>query len=169
MSKLRLAYEVIMEQITLDMYKMSLQEPEYGERGCHVCFWHNYDKRDEGCHWMSKLWRSPDNPMEKFPNCRFMPRPKFFHMCANCEYGNPFVHKHKPEYEERIKQSWCNYCPESNKDPLEEPNIYCTHPEGSLNRRTAYKDREYPTGIGHWDCQHEWDTCDRWEPRRRRY
>lgn len=49
-------------------------------------------------------------------------------------------------------------------NPIEEPNIYCTHEEGSLNRRTAYKDREQKGfGCNTYDRQHEFDTCDRWE------
>lgn len=155
-----------MEQITLDMYMASVKPPEYGARGCHVCFWHNFDPKDEGCHWNSKVWKWKTEE-QKYPDCSFMPDDKYFHMCANCEHANNSVHQNKPEYAEAIKKSWNGYCKKANEDPLEEPNIYCTHPEGSLNRHTAYKDIERPNfGVGHWHRQHEWDTCDRWEKER---
>ena len=159
-----------MEQITLDMYQKTLEEPtkpiEYGDRGCRVCFWWNNRTDMPGCYWNDQYWLKDSFCQRQiYPDCKFMPDDvKGLHMCANCEHANSFVHQHKPQYLEKINKSWNHYCRESNEDPLEEPNIYCTHPEGSLNRRTAYKDLEQKNfGVGHWNRQHEWDTCDRWE------
>lgn len=84
-------------------------------------------------------------------------------MCGNCKWANQFEYEIKPEYEDSVKKH-NGYTKQSAEDPLEEPNIYCTHRDGSLNRRTAYKDIEQAGfGVGHWNRQHEWDTCDRWE------
>lgn len=111
---------------------------EYGDRGCKVCTWNT----DKGCQWKDSLIMKSE-----FPNCAFLPSeyavPK---MCANCKYGNHFV------YEGDFEK------------PLETPNIYCDHDEGSLNRWCAYEDRKQKNfGVGTWDRQHEFDTCDRWE------
>ena len=49
-------------------------------------------------------------------------------------------------------------------DPVEEPNIYCTRDDGSVNRQQPF--REFYSqhfGACLWDRQHEWDTCDAWE------
>lgn len=162
-----------MEQITLEMYQKTLEKPtkpvEYGDRGCRVCGWWNHHSKVPGCYWNDPYWlKDKFHERQIYPDCKFMPDDRMgLPMCANCEYANSFVHQHKPEYKAKIENSWSNYCPESNDDPLEEPNIYCTHPEGSLNRRTAYKDlEEAGFGVGHWHRQHEWDTCDRWEKKR---
>ena len=85
-------------------------------------------------------------------------------MCANCRYSNQFEYETKPEYADELKKH-NGYTTRAANDPVEEPNIYCDHKDGSLNRRTEYKDCEEPGfGIGHWHKQHEWDTCDRWRP-----
>lgn len=148
------------EQITLDMYMASKRDPEYGERGCQVCEWWNHDNRTKGCTWNDPYWNRNGIDHQEYPDCRFMPDSyKIKGMCGNCRHCNNFVFEDKPEHKDNHKRSMY--------DPLEEPNIYCTHPQGSLNRRTAYKDLEqHNFGVGHYHRQHEWDTCDRWEESR---
>lgn len=73
--------------------------------------------------------------------------------CATCKYSNCFI-----------------YEGDHQDNPIEEPNIYCDHPEGSLNRRCVYP--EYWTrrfGVGTWHRQHEYDTCDRYEKEESRW
>lgn len=146
------------EQITLDMYMASKRSPEYGERGCHVCEWWNHDSRTKGCFWSDPYW---GYGVQEYPGCgHFMPDSfKILKMCDNCEHCNCFVFKDKPEHIGNHEKSM--------NDPEDEPNIYCTHPDGSLNRHTAYKDLEqHKFGVGLYNRQHEWDTCDRWEKER---
>ena len=139
----------------------------YGERSCAACVWRT---KDHKCKW-AEYERRPTKPepIYEYPNCdgygHFMPcQYKVPAMCASCRWGNCFHYETKPEYIEYTKRTG-KQSRDEFRDPLEEPNIYCTHPEGSLNRRTAYKDIEWPGfGACHWDRQHEWDTCDRWEP-----
>ena len=140
---------------------------EYGTRSCEACAWRSIEY---GCKW-AEYHRHPgrEAPVFKYPNCdgygHFMPcQYKVPAMCASCRWGNCFHYETKPEYMEYQRQTGRPH-KQSFRDPVEEPNIYCTHPEGSLNRRTAYKDIEWEGfGATKWDRQHEWDTCDRWEP-----
>ena len=154
-----------MEQITIDMYLATKRPPEYGERGCHVCTWYGH-MGQEGCCWNDEYWQKDSFfKRQEYPDCRFMPSSsRGMPMCDNCEHCNNFIYQIKPEYlkdvanGKRIKAMY---------DPLEEPNIYCDHHLGSLNRRTAYKDLEQAGfGVGHYHRQHEWDICDRWEAER---
>lgn len=72
--------------------------------------------------------------------------------CAACEYSNCFEYQGKQD------------------DPEEEPNIYCTHIDGSLNRRCVYPEHiQKGFGVGRWSRQHEYDTCDRYEEEKRRW
>lgn len=146
------------EQITLEEWMASKKPPEYGDRGCRVCYWYNNRKDIKGCYWNDPYWYR-DGFMTKqiYPNCKFMPdSSKGLHMCSNCEHSNQFEYQEKPEYKGNHTKAMY--------DPVEEPNIYCDHCDGSLNRYTAYKDlEEHNFGVGRWHRQHEWDTCDRWE------
>lgn len=150
------------KQITIDEWMASQKkEPEYGDRGCQVCLWYNNRKDIPGCYWNDQYWiKDGFMTMQSYPDCRFMPDDsKGLHMCANCEHANCFIYQVKPEYKDNHRRAMY--------DPVEEPNIYCDHYEGSLNRHTAYKDLEETNfGVGHWHRQHEWDTCDRWEAER---
>ena len=134
-------------QMNLTEYIESTKPIGYGSRGCKVCEW----RTEKGCRWNERRVKN-EEPKHK-PDCSFLPDTNTIpRMCANCMYGNMF--EYKSEYE-GIK---------GFANPTEEPNIYCTHPEGSLNRRTLYKDREAKNfGATKWDRQHEFDTCDRWE------
>lgn len=132
-------------------------KPEYGDRGCKVCGW-NIDGK---CKWeKSKVYGST------FPKCLFEPSSrKVPRMCANCDYSNCFKYDIKEKYKDAVKRNG-GYLRDAAEDPEETPDIYCTHPEGSLNRRTAYKDIGRHQGIGTYDGMHEFDTCDRWKPDR---
>ena len=138
---------------------------KYGDKNCGVCGWN----RDGRCQW-AIFKDKPGKPIinYSYPECggycSFMPSEYMVpRMCANCEYGNQFHYETKPEYEKSLERH-NGYTLEAANDPLEEPDIYCTHKEGSLNRRTEYKECEQAGfGIGHWHRQHEWDTCDRWK------
>lgn len=137
----------------------------YGDKGCKVCQWN----RDGRCFW-AIIKDRPGKPSVDFTfpecdgGCSFMPNEyKIPRMCANCKHSNQFVYETKPEYEKDLEKH-NGYTDKAANDPVEEPDIYCTHHDGSLNRRTEYKDFESAGfGIGHWHRQHEWDTCDRWE------
>jgi len=146
-------------QINLFEYIQEQRPVEYGDKGCRVCYW---NEKDKGCHWKDKYYKSLK--MGDYPNCYFEPSEyKIPRMCANCKYSNEFCYEIKEKYAESVKRH-NGYTREAADDPKETPNIYCIHKEGSLNRRTEYKDREQEGfGIGHWNRQHEWDTCDRWE------
>lgn len=142
----------------------------YGDRGCKLCQWYVKDK--QMCSWEGYRSRKDKGPAYEYPTCsgecRFEPSEYKVRMCANCKYSNDFCYQTKPQYEDAIEKR--GYSREAADDPVEEPNIYCTHREGSLNRHTAYKDIEWPGfGVGHWHRQHEWDICDRWELDRDEY
>jgi len=125
-------------QISFADYILENKKIEYGDRGCAVCSWHIKD----ACRWKNSLIYG-----DRYPHCPFMPDEyKVPRMCANCDHGCQF------EYDS------------DGKHVKETPNIYCTHPDGSLNRRSEYEDRKSKGfGNGSWYRQHEWDTCDRWE------
>ena len=163
-------------QLTLEGLAEEVKPIEYGSRGCKVCHWHNKStgpgrgRITQGCYWNEAYWVKNDG-VKAYPTCgQFEPdERKVPGMCANCKWSNQFEYQDKPEYAEELKKH-NGYTRRSADDPLEEPNIYCTHPDGSLNRRTAYKDREQEGfGVGHWHRQHEWDTCDRWQEDRGPY
>ena len=150
-------------QITMEEYYWTLQPPKYGDRGCTLCWW--YDRKKQCCQWDDIEYFS--KTVHTYPSCEhFEPSERCVPgMCASCKYSNRFKYEIKEEYIPRLKNG---YSRESADDPLEEPNIYCTHPDGSLNRHTAYKDLEWPGfGVGHWDRQHEWDTCERYKEDKR--
>ena len=156
-------------QITIDGYLNEQAGVEYGDRGCKACAWRDKDKV---CKWSDKYWADlHKGVIWQYPDCEeFMPsESKIPGMCASCKWSNCFRYKTKEQYAEALKRH-NGYTREAADDPVEEPNIYCTHPDGSLNRRTAYKADEWQGfGVGHWNRQHEWDTCDRWEEDRGPY
>lgn len=162
------------EQISINDFLREQGPIEYGERSCRACEW--FRSEPGRCYWAIQRDK-PNRPKNEFfyPSCddgdsHFEPSEyKVPRMCSNCKWGNQFEYETKPEYEEDLKRH-NGYTKKAANDPLETPNIYCDHPEGSLNRRTEYKDREWANfGIGHWHRQHEWDTCDRWELERGDY
>lgn len=163
-------------QLTLEGLAEEVKPIEYGSRGCKVCHWHNKStgpgrgRITQGCYWNEAYWVKTDG-VKAYPTCgMFEPDERYVPgMCANCKYSNQFEYEMKEEYKKRCR--WLGDSPKgAMDDPVEEPNIYCTHPDGSLNRRTAYKDREQEGfGVGHWHRQHEWDTCDRWQEDRGDY
>lgn len=132
-------------------------DKSYGQRGCDYCLW--WDNEANKCQWgVYDSQHKHEDINYSYPSCEghasFLPSArKIPKMCANCKYSNVFI-----------------YQGEDIHNPIDEPNIYCTHDEGSLNRRTAYKDLEQVNfGVGLWNRQHEYDTCDRWELDRELY
>lgn len=153
-------------QMTLDNLAEEVKGIEYGSRGCQACAWY----KNEACEWNDKYWRGK-NGLKVYPTCGdFLPdESKIPGMCHSCKWSNCFHYEMKEEYKKHCR--WPGDSPPGAfDDPVEEPNIYCVHPEGSLNRSTAYKDCEQAGfGTGHWHRQHEWDTCDRWQEERGPY
>lgn len=153
-------------QLTIFEYIRDTEDITYGHRGCRSCCWYRSDVGR--CQWAIIKDRPNMRVDYSYPSCEgfclYQPSEyKVPQMCGNCKWANQFEYDIKPEYEESVKRN-NGYTIESADDPLEEPNIYCTHRDGSLNRRTEYKDIEQAGfGVGHWHRQHEWDTCDRWE------
>ena len=129
---------------------------------CKYCMWYGYGMYDpighkrrpgtEGraCQWEGDGFMGCKDRSKWKPGDRAIPR-----LCSNCAHSNCFVYQTKPEYKENDIKAF--------EDPLEEPNIYCTHEDGSVNRQSPYKDFwEKHFGCNTWDRQHEWDTCDAW-------
>ena len=132
---------------------------------CKYCMWYGYGMYDnitrkrrpgtegKACQWAGRGFMGCENHSKWKPGEYAIPR-----LCANCTWANCFVYQTKEEYanDKNSKRSFA--------DPVEEPNIYCTHDEGSVNRQYPYKDF-YEKGFGacKWDRQHEWDTCDAWQ------
>lgn len=130
---------------------------------CQFCMWFGYGmyepyghKRRKGTEGKACQWEG-----KKPFGCRnhSMWKPGEFSipgMCANCTWSNCFHYQRKPEYGDKDTVK-------AFKDPVEEPNIYCTREGGSVNRQQPFKDF-YENGFGacKWDRQHEWDVCEAW-------
>lgn len=129
---------------------------------CKFCMWYGYGmydpighKRRPGTEHLMCQWTEGKNPYCKNksfwkPGDYQIPR-----LCSNCAWANQFCYQSKPEYKDNSLKAF--------HDPVEEPNIYCTHEDGSVNRWSPYKDFwEKHFGCNTWDRQHEWDTCDAW-------
>lgn len=131
---------------------------------CKYCMWFGYGlytsighKRIPGtepyhCQWeMQKAFMKCINHSRWKPGVYYIPK-----LCGNCTHSNCFHYQRKPQYKETDIRGF--------KDPVEEPNIYCTRDEGSVNRIYPYK-AFYETSFGAclWDRQHEWDSCDAWQ------
>ena len=133
---------------------------------CKYCMWYGSGlyspyghKRLEGtegynCQWeMKRRGLKPQCKNRDFwkPSTYKIPK-----LCGNCKHSNCFHYQKKEQYKE--------YDAKAFSDPVEEPNIYCTRDEGSVNRQQPF--REFYSqhfGACLWDRQHEWDTCDAWE------
>lgn len=133
---------------------------------CEYCMWYGYGlydslggKRKKGteglnCQWETSRYKSikPSCINKSFwlPGDRAIPK-----LCSNCYWSNCFCYKQKPEYKENSRSAF--------KDPVEEPNIYCTREGGSVNRREVFREFwSHGFGACKWDRQHEWDTCEGW-------
>ena len=143
------------EQLDIFEY-MKTTDPFKRFRGnCHCCYW---GSSEDTCQWRKSKFMGCENKSKWAPSPTNIPR-----LCGNCKYSNQFEYQLKPEYEEDARRH-NGYSRKGADDPLEEPNIYCDRDDGSVNRRSPYRDLwQEGFGIGHWDRQHEWDTCDAWE------
>lgn len=114
---------------------------------CDFCHWQKNECNKFNCQWSSlnqdkHSYKHCDNGSFWLPNAQSIPK-----LCGACKYSNSFV-----------------YDGEDINHPVEEPNIYCTRDEGSLNRHKPYENKyQWGFGIGTWHRQHEWDSCDAWE------
>ena len=89
-------------------------------------------------------------------------------MCGNCKYSNHFHYNSKEKYEKQ-KRYQGQYVKGEFDDPEIDNELYCTRGEGkenpgAVNRTHPYKQYECEGfGVGLWDRQYEWATCDKWE------
>ena len=130
---------------------------------CEYCMWYGYGlyepyghKRKKGTEGQNCQWTEGKNPYcvnKSFwkPSTYTIPK-----LCGNCRHSNCFHYQRKPQYKENDIRGF--------SDPVEEPNIYCTREDGSVNRQQPFL-AFYSNHFGAclWDRQHEWDTCDAWE------
>ena len=130
---------------------------------CKYCMWYGCGlyrepghKRISGTENLMCQWTEGKNPYcvnKSFwkPSTYTIPK-----LCGNCRHSNCFHYQRKEQYKENDIRGF--------HDPVEEPNIYCTREDGSVNRQKPFL-AFYNQGFGacHWDQQHEWDTCDAWE------
>ena len=132
-----------MQQITLDDLLARQGTIEDKEGKCEYCMW----LYNSFCPHCSEKFRYPNAQCEN--NKDWLPDPlKLYGLCGGCKYGNP------SEYEG-----------DDFEHPIENENIYCEHPEGSLNRRQPFKKYWWHRfGVNTWDRQHEFASCARFEP-----
>lgn len=114
---------------------------------CDFCYWQR-----NNCDKFTCDWSYQNNDKYSYKQCYdgsfWLPEalsiPK---LCGSCKFANMFCHGG-----------------EDINHPVEEPNIYCTRDEGSLNRQKPYDFYcQQGFGVGTWHRQHEWDSCDAWE------
>ena len=133
---------------------------------CKYCMWYGYglyspygNKRKEGTEEYNCQWEMKRNGIP--PRCKKHDfwKPSIYSipkLCGNCKHSNCFHYQKKEQYKE--------YDAKAFSDPVEEPNIYCTRDEGSVNRSQPFKEfYSQHFGACLWDRQHEWDTCEAWE------
>lgn len=124
---------------------------------CQFCAWwdrhYSIDRMIKGCFWEGY---SPDHldEEEKAIHSCWMPNTSGMKVCATCEHSNCFIFTgddpHNPVIDNDL---YCNLSKFHNK-----------HPE---NRRELFKEyrvkKEF--GVGVYNRNHEYDTCDCWKPR----
>lgn len=116
----------------------------------------DYIGRCEFCDWgvdeITCQWSNKNPSRHKYGGCecgsKWMPDVwKIPKLCGGCRWHNDF-----------------HYQGEDIDHPIEEPNIYCTRPGGSINRIKPYQEfEEAGFGVGTWHRQHEFDSCEGWE------
>lgn len=127
---------------------------------CEYCMW---GKDEASCHWSvnctdkhhkSIIQECDENHSFWKPDSWKIPK-----LCGNCRHSNNFVCKCEKEEVDQY-----GVVRRDLDKPIEEPNIYCTRHDGSINRSRPYEVYCTPGfGVGHWHRQREWDTCDGWE------
>lgn len=128
---------------------------------CEFCFWYKYglhrtEKDKYVCEWAKNSIPAYEchDKGKWTPDVRKIPR-----LCGNCAWSNCF------HYQEDTKAGggrMRNGTP--LKYPVEEPNIYCTREDGSVNRSRPYEAQSESTQqLNTWDFVHEFDTCDAWQ------
>jgi len=133
---------------------------------CKYCMWYGYGlytalghKRIPGTEAYKCEWDMQKTAFMKCVNHNRW-KPSTYHipkLCGNCTHANCFHYQDKPEYANKP------HCAKSFADPVEEPNIYCTRDDGSVNRTQPFLQfYENHFGACLWDRQHEWDTCEAW-------
>ena len=149
------------DQMTIFDYCKQMRTPEYYEHKCEFCYW---GSDESTCQWSTLSGRQHISYFACVDHSKWQPSISDIpRLCGNCKHCNQFEYQTKPEYEEEERRH-NGYSRRAADDPLEEPNIYCTRPGGSVNRTRPYlKYCEHGFGVGHWHRQHEWDTCDGWE------
>lgn len=115
------------------------------EGHCNTCCWANKNNK---CNKLIYDYDKADRLKHEAGNCDdWKPNTLLFKCCHTCDYCNDF-----------------EYQGEDIKHPVDEPNIYCTHSEGSLNRYCRWPQHVQPNfGVGLYHRQHEYDLCDRWK------
>ena len=130
---------------------------------CEYCMWYGYGlydwrgNRRKGTEGLNCQWETKGKGFACLGKSKWKPSTYTIpHLCGNCRHSNCFHYQKKPEYKDND--------PRAFSDPVEEPNIYCTRDEGSVNRQQPFKDcYEKNFGACRWDRNHEWDTCEAWE------
>ena len=134
---------------------------------CKYCMWYGYGlytplghKRIPGTEAYNCEWEMQKTAFMKCINHSRW-KPSTYHipkLCGNCTHANCFHYQTKPEYAGKEGSA------KAFADPVEEPNIYCTRDDGSINRTQPFLQfYENHFGACLWDRQHEWDSCEAWQ------
>jgi len=149
------------KQMTFDDFLEPETFSDYIGR-CEWCAWSDGQK----CKWDDSYWTKPYCVNKD----AWLPSDRIPRLCCNCKHSNCFHYNTKAKYEAKLKNG---YSKESANDPEVDNELYCTRNEdkpdaGSVNRSRPYIDFVQKFGaVGIWHRDHEWDTCDAWEPERR--
>lgn len=133
---------------------------------CKYCMWYGYGlydnmthKRMPGTEGQMCQWEVSRRGIPSVCKNHSFWKPSIYaipKLCGNCRHSNCFHYQKKEQYKENDSRAF--------SDPVEEPNIYCTREDGSVNRQRpflAFCSNHF--GACLWDRQHEWDSCDAWQ------
>lgn len=144
-----------------EWYKKENLPDEEKAGNCIFCAWYNHkfdyvrNRTAEGCFWQQEFPNHLDQEEIKTHSC-WLPNDKTMKVCASCRHTNMFCYDgddiHNPEINNDL---YCELSDFHNKTPI--------------NRRELFKEyrctKEF--GVGFYHRNHEFDTCDCWEPRSR--